>query len=173
MIQSNVYWIRLPDHDDILQQGYVGVANNVKKRWKVHKYSPENPHLKNAVKKYGWENLIKEVILTADRNYCEYIEERLRPEAGIGWNIVKGGGRPPILAGEKSHFFGKGHLISGKNSQFFKGPIVATNIFTGEKRIYNGNKELISAGFEQPNVHKCLRGERLTHQSHTFKRISP
>lgn len=172
MKQTSVYWIHLPEHDNILEQGYIGIANNVKKRWEVHKYSPENPHLKHAVNKYGWQKLVKEIILTADREYCEFIEEKLRPTNNIGWNIIKGGKNPPILLGKDNHFFGKGHLISAQNCQFFKGPIVATNIATGQKYIYYGNKQLKAAGFEQTNVSKCVLGKRRSHLGHTFKQLS-
>ena len=90
-----VYWIHLPEHTDMFTQGYIGVSKNTKKRWASHKYSSENPHLLRAIKKYGWDNLIKEVLLMADKAYCLLMETKLRPSDKIGWNIVKGGGMPP------------------------------------------------------------------------------
>ena len=45
---------------------------------------------------YGWDNLVKQVIIVADKAYCLMIEAKLRAEDKIGWNIVKGGGMPPI-----------------------------------------------------------------------------
>jgi len=77
-------------------QGYIGISNNTKKRWYDHKYRPSNVHLKNAIKKYGWENLLKTVILIADEAYCLLMETKLRSEDKIGWNVVKGGGMPPV-----------------------------------------------------------------------------
>lgn len=170
-MKTYVYWIRLPEHSDILKQGYVGITNNVKKRWGVHQYSSENMHLKNAITKYGWVNLVKQIILISDRAYCELIEEKLRPENNIGWNIIKGGKNPPIHTGDGHHFFGKGHLMRAENCQFFKGPIVATNEATGEKRVYYGNSDLENAGFQQPNVSKCVLGKRDRHLGHTFKHL--
>ena len=95
-MSSVVYWIHLPEHTDMFTQGYIGVSNNTKKRWADHKYSSENPHLLKAIKKYGWDNIIKEVVLIADKAYCLLMETKLRSEDKIGWNIVKGGGMPPL-----------------------------------------------------------------------------
>jgi hypothetical protein len=78
-------------------QGYIGVSKNVKKRWYDHKNNPSNQHLKRAIKKYGWDNLVKEVILIAEEAYCLMIEAKLRLEDKIGWNVSKGGGMPPHI----------------------------------------------------------------------------
>lgn len=98
---SSVYWIRQTSHTDIFSQGYVGVSNDVKKRWYDHKTYTENTHLKYAITKYGWDNLVKEVVLIADDDYCLNIEAKLRPTDQLGWNIVKGGGMPPNALGKK------------------------------------------------------------------------
>ena len=97
----NLYWIRHKDHTDIFSQGYVGVSNNVKKRWYDHKIYTNNAHLKHSMEKYGWDNLIKEIVLIADEDYCLDIENKLRPSDKIGWNIVMGGGKPPSALGKK------------------------------------------------------------------------
>jgi hypothetical protein len=85
----------------MFNQGYIGVSNNIKKRWYDHGHKPANAHLKNAINKYGWDNLIKEVILMADKAYCLMIEAQLRNQNNIGWNIVKGGGMPPKTSWNK------------------------------------------------------------------------
>lgn len=95
MTSSVVYWIRLPEHNDVFTQGYVGVSSNQKKRFYDHRYSLDNSHLRRAVEKYGWDSLIKQVLLIADKTYCLMIEAKLRAQNHIGWNIVKGGGAPP------------------------------------------------------------------------------
>lgn len=97
----NLYWIRHQEHTDIFSQGYVGVSKNVEKRWYDHKTYTENAHLKNAITKYGWDNLVKEVVLIADDDYCLDIEAKLRSTNQLGWNIVKGGGMPPSSLGKK------------------------------------------------------------------------
>ena len=90
-----VYWIHHADHTDMLNQGYIGVSNNAERRWKYHRGSATNAHLKSAVKKYGWDNLIKQVVLIADKDYCFTVEAKLRADKDTGWNIAPGGGNPP------------------------------------------------------------------------------
>lgn len=102
----SVYWLRLPEHTDMFSQGYVGISKNVSARWKYHRKSKENPHLTAAIKKYGFENLVKQIILIADKSYCLGIERKLRPSRKIGWNIEIGGGTPPSQKNQTS--FAKG-----------------------------------------------------------------
>lgn len=94
--QAVIYWIRLPEHTDSKTDGYLGVSNNLPRRLQGHlreikANKHKNFHLVNAVAKYGWENLIKEVILNGEEAYCYEIEEQLRPCKSIGWNIAPGG----------------------------------------------------------------------------------
>jgi hypothetical protein len=99
---AEVYWIRAPHHSNMTLEGYVGVSKNAKKRWLYghnwahRKGRHDNPRLANAISKYGWDNLIKTVLVVADENYCYDLERKLRPEDSIGWNLVTGGGKPPI-----------------------------------------------------------------------------
>ena len=97
----HVYWIRHPDHTDIFSQGYVGVSVDIEKRFGQHYKRTQNRHLKSAIQKYGWDNLVKQQILVADVEYCLDIERKLRPSDDIGWNIVAGGGKPPVAYGNK------------------------------------------------------------------------
>jgi hypothetical protein len=64
-----------------------------------HRKKKENKHFQFAIEKYGWENLIKEQILVGDEAYCLDIESKLRPFDKIGWNLVMGGGKPPLAVG--------------------------------------------------------------------------
>jgi len=98
---TSVYWIAHKDHSDIFSQGYVGVSNNVKSRWNTHKSLKTNVHLKNAITKYGWNNLVKKVVLIGEEDYCLEIENKLRPADKIGWNLVCGGGKPPVTLWNK------------------------------------------------------------------------
>ena len=93
---SSVYWIRQASHTDMFSQGYIGVSNNFERRVRHHKTKPQNVHLANAINKYGWNNLIKEVVLVAEDKYCYDIESKLRPYNDIGWNLTVGGGKPPV-----------------------------------------------------------------------------
>jgi hypothetical protein len=121
-----VYWIRAKHHTDITSEGYVGITNNFAKRMWTHNKKKTNPHLKSAINKYGWENLEKSIILVGDENYCLLIEEQLRPSNEIGWNIVKGGGKPPAFKGNMSQ--------SVKNKIALSVTNLHTNIQYQEKR---------------------------------------
>ena len=100
MTACSVYWVHHPDHSDMLTQGYIGVSKNVKTRFSNHKNSPSNEHLKRAIEKYGWDTLVKKVLLIADEAYCLMIEAKLRAADQIGWNVVAGGGMPPSALGK-------------------------------------------------------------------------
>lgn len=101
-MSTQVYWIRAPHHSDMMVEGYVGVSKNAGKRWAyghgwAHKNGRhDNPRFSNAITKYGWDALIKTVIVVADENYCYDLERKLRSAEGIGWNIAIGGCKPPI-----------------------------------------------------------------------------
>lgn len=96
----SVYWIRCKDHTDMFSQGYIGVSKNAGRRFAQHQSRSENPHLKHAIEKYGWENLVKTEILISNEAYCLEVETKLRPTEKIGWNICVGGGMPPLLVGQ-------------------------------------------------------------------------
>ena len=99
---KEVYWIHTKDHSDIFSEGYIGVSNNAKTRWKsghqrqVKNNMHPNIRLTNAINEHGWNNLVMEVILIADSDYCHNIEQKLRPSEEIGWNLAIGGGKPPV-----------------------------------------------------------------------------
>ena len=85
----------------MFNQGYVGITNNTQVRWNDHNKRPSNAHIERAIKKYGWDSMVKEVVLIANRAYCLDIELKLRPKNNIGWNVVLGGGNPPSSLGKK------------------------------------------------------------------------
>lgn len=91
-----VYWIHHTEHTDMFTQGYIGITKNFKQRMRFHKMLKCNAYFSNAIKKYGWDNLVKKVMLVSDKDYCIDIETKLRSQNSIGWNLVKGGGLPPI-----------------------------------------------------------------------------
>lgn len=99
-IDAVVYWIRLPEHTDPKSQGYIGVSKKFSERMAGHLKDiclgrHRNPHLINAVKKYGWDNLIKEIVYSGEELSCYLKENEIRPNKGIGWNISPGGHRGP------------------------------------------------------------------------------
>lgn len=110
-MSAQVYWIRAAHHSDIASEGYVGVSKNANKRWLYgHKWAHakgrhDNPRLSNAIAKHGWDSLIKTVVVVADEAYCYELESKLRPAEEIGWNLVMGGGKPPV-----AKFRGEGYV---------------------------------------------------------------
>jgi hypothetical protein len=95
-MSTSLYWIRHKNHTDMFNQGYVGVSKNVEARWVRHSKYSGNQHLKAAIKKYGWDNLVKEVVLIGEETYCYDLEAKVRPAKQIGWNIAEGGAKPPV-----------------------------------------------------------------------------
>ena len=95
-MRSSVYWIHHPEHTNMFTQGYIGVSKELKRRFSSHRAKPSNLHMKHAITKYGWDTLIKEVMVIASKEYCLDVEIKLRPADKIGWNVVLGGGNPPI-----------------------------------------------------------------------------
>lgn len=90
-----VYWIHLPDQINVAIEGYVGIAMNFEQRMSAHKScakTGKEQTLYKAIRKYGWDNLVKDIILISNENYCLEIEKKLRPSPRIGWNIAVGGG---------------------------------------------------------------------------------
>jgi hypothetical protein len=93
--------------------------------------------------------------------------------------------------GENNPMFGKRHSEelkekislrhSGKNNfnygkvkelnKKYKGPVLATNIKTGEQLILEGSKDIESKGFNRGHIASCLNGKRKTHNGFTFKRV--
>ena len=118
-----VYWIHASSHTDVFNQGYVGVSKNPEIRWNQHFKRNGNKHLEYAIKKHGWENLTKKVLLIGELDYCLDIEKKLRPTSQIGWNLVNGGGLPPISRWNKGKKLSAEHC---KNlSESHKGYVMA------------------------------------------------
>ena len=99
MKACSVYWIHHPDHSDMLTQGYIGVSKHFKRRLYEHLKLSRNQHFKNAIAKYGWENLVKKQLVISNQEYCLELEKKLRPTDHLGWNIVAGGGKAPVVYG--------------------------------------------------------------------------
>jgi len=102
MSACSLYWIRAPHHSNFMEEGYIGVARDVNRRWKYgHLWAQkqkrhENSKLSNAIEKYGWDSLIKEVLVIASEAYCYDLEAKIRSHAEIGWNLAVGGQKPPV-----------------------------------------------------------------------------
>ena len=190
-----VYWIRRPEHVDIFTQGYVGITENMDYRMWRHKRCKTNAHLANAVKKYGWDALVKDVVLVASTEYCLDIETKLRPTKDVGWNVAIGGGKPTgwklgaklpdwvrgkISKGKTGILFSEEHKQNlakakfgkvGASANNFKGFIQATNTQTGEVKILDGAVSMKKLGLHDSAVYRCLKGQQPSHKGYIFKRL--
>jgi len=119
MTPHSVYWIHHPTHTDMFSQGYVGVSMDAERRFDEHLKKSDNRHFKYAINKYGWDTLVKKQILIADKQYCLDMEKKIRPTDGIGWNLVAGGGFPPLRYGNKDRLglpsWSKGKKLSDEH----------------------------------------------------------
>jgi GIY-YIG catalytic domain/NUMOD3 motif len=143
----------------MFSQGYIGVSVNAERRWVEHLKKSDNKHLRFAIKKYGWENLIKKQILIADKDYCLDIEKKIRPTDGIGWNLVTGGGFPPIRYGNKDRLglpsWSKGKKLSDEHrknlSTAHMGQVAWNKGLKGAQTAWNKGKPIT------PNAMKALK----------------
>ena len=95
---AEVYWIRLPEHTDMFTQGYIGMTRHTaKNRYACHKSlakrSKTNLPILNAIRKHG-ENLLLQTLVICSNDYAVWLENKLRPSKGIGWNLATGGEFP-------------------------------------------------------------------------------
>jgi predicted GIY-YIG superfamily endonuclease len=96
-----VYWIRLENHTDVYKEGYVGITSNFTERIKSHKKNNRVSHLTNATKKYGWKNLVIDILfINLTQQQALDFEASFRPSCNIGWNSQQGG----ILGVEKEWY---------------------------------------------------------------------
>lgn len=94
-----VYWIHLPEHTDMLSQGYIGVTSkSVNDRFSAHKYDAAKGSslaVHRAIRKYGTA-LVLETVVDAGEDYCYELEGKLRQTPRTGWNTVTGGRKSPM-----------------------------------------------------------------------------
>jgi group I intron endonuclease len=88
--------------DADLSTGYIGISRSPELRFSQHQWQRKesNQHLKNAMQKYGKDVFKRVVFCNLDKEAAALLEEMLRPEPNIGWNITKGGGIPPSPKGK-------------------------------------------------------------------------
>lgn len=99
--RNYVYWIHLPEHTDITSQGYVGITKlDVKHRFELHKKAKPRKGMRHTVIMYALakykDTVVIETLLEGSREYCLMIENKLRPDRGIGWNVAVGGSAPML-----------------------------------------------------------------------------
>lgn len=159
-----LYWICSPEHTDYNSQGYVGITNNFDRRMKEHLAYP-NAILKNVIAKYTWDKLVKQPLaVNLDEELVLLAEEMLRPNDQIGWNITKGGGKPPKPTGKQA-------VGNKSRTGLIKYQIKATK--NNVSLVISGKNGLKQFGFTPEAVYKCLNGKQSTHQGYRFEKIPP
>lgn len=87
-----VYWIHKQEHTNFYNEGYIGITCNFKERFKQHKKSKKDYIINRAKNKYGWETLLKDILIdNLTIKEALFIENKLRSKAFIGWNNQIGG----------------------------------------------------------------------------------
>ena len=163
-----LYWIRHKEHTDILTEGYVGVSSEVDVRFKTHKYllknkKHENIHLQRAFDLYGEDQIVFDVIGEFSDDY--YIEESVRPDVAIGWNINKGGAKPPISKkGHKKTFTPQS--LQTKKERAKRSKLVLT---------YNGSEEQKKMLSEKLSGRDVYWGDKISmaNKANPFPRGNP
>jgi hypothetical protein len=94
---AHVYWLRLPEHQDFLTEGYIGAASDIAARLRSHK------HRFKAI----WHKVVVEFLVESSIDYCFELEAKLRPNRNIGWNVAAGGYRNNVMKGTENPNYGK------------------------------------------------------------------
>jgi predicted GIY-YIG superfamily endonuclease len=93
-----LYWIKTKDFVDPKTEGYIGITSQtIEKRFSNHKHNSKNNHLKNRCRQPDTQIVCLFENLSKDE--AKKLEEQLRPDKNIGWNINKGGDLPPSKLG--------------------------------------------------------------------------
>jgi hypothetical protein len=144
-----VYWIRLPEHTDPSKEGYVGLSTNFEIRMKSHfGYSnKEDTHVYRAIRKYGWDNLIKEVLIYGSDDHCKELEFKLRPAPSIGWNEIPGGNFSPSKSKE----------VAKKISDALKGKCFMKHTEASKAKIAEANRKRVLSEESKKRIADAMR----------------
>jgi hypothetical protein len=167
-----VYWIRLDTHNDYNKEGYIGISSNMKRREYVHQQESSScKHVYHALKKYKSSIQVDILANNLDNEAACLLEEMLRPEDKIGWNLVKGGGLPPNHTGAKRKQSTKDKIGNalrgvkrpercGENSNNFKTAVTykGTSVVDGSVILLKGKLQIKAAGFTPTPIYKFVRG---------------
>lgn len=80
--------------DFSLDNSYIGVCSDPSKRFSRHKTDPVNEKISKLLS--DERELQFTILLISSKEYCLEIEEVLRPNPNMGWNIKSGGKNPKI-----------------------------------------------------------------------------
>lgn len=165
-----LYWIHLPEHKDITSEGYVGITKNLEARIINHRQKNSSClHLYHAIDKYGWDSLVVKTVYKDDNEqFIALLENILRPDKKIGWNIAPGGFKPPSWQGKTHKTATKNKIGNAHRNKGYD--IKCTNLETQAIWVCKIN-DLIQRGFHRANVYKVIAGQAISYKKHKFERI--
>lgn len=107
----------------VTQKRYIGFDSNWPNRMKCHKREHKkqnNIKFYNAIRKYGWQNFIWEILYQSkDGEHCLNVMEPFfinEFNSFInGYNMTVGGNKGPVLNGSENPMWGKTHTINTRN----------------------------------------------------------
>jgi hypothetical protein len=157
----NVYWIRLPQHTNVHAQGYVGITHDFMQRLSAHKSCAKQGHanpLYRAIRKHGWDTLVKEVIARGTEAECRVLESQLRPRERIGWNVLPGGtdiSGFKLLGTKQSaqHIANRSAALTGRVSGF-KGKKHSPEAIEKCRRAHTGKPKTVIANTKNAIAHQ-------------------
>ena len=91
-----VYWKHLPGMKKETD-GYIGISKHFEERMKQHHrdaFVRKSIYTVHEQMRIHQDNIITKIIFEGHINDCYDLEEQLRPNWHIGWNMAIGGGRP-------------------------------------------------------------------------------
>lgn len=165
---------------------YIGITNNIKKRWCAGGKRYEHcPHFWAAIQKYGWDSFEHNVLICdlsleeASRLEKHFIERFKTRDKAFGYNLAEGGTDAPTMLGKRHSeetkrkmseaLLGKKHSEeqNRQHSEHMTGLMVGCKnhksravrcINTGE--VFESQRIAAQAkGVLQPKIWKCCNGE--------------
>lgn len=154
---------------------YIGQTVNFKKRMNGHKNDSSNQNrlnrncqVNNAIRKYGWDNIKKEILLTCneleiDEKEREYIKLFNSIDRGFGYNRESGGNLKKIVSPESKKLISNSR--SGKaqwGKQVLQIDLTTDNIIKVWESICVASREL---GIPQSNIsNMCNNKQKICYQ---------
>ena len=165
-MSTSLYWIHHKDHTDMFNQGYVGVSKNTEARFQRHNKYSDNQHLKAAIKKYGWDNLVKQIVLIGEEKYCYNLELKIRPNEQIGWNIAPGGKKPPVSKTRGADYVSPLKGISRSTPWMFKRKVSnkEKQLASERRKIKVKYRNIVYNSFEDLALHIGIKYSTLTNR---------
>ena len=153
---SNIYSIYKATNT-ITSKCYIGFDSNWPNRQKDHKRESQklnNIMFYNAIRKYGWDNFVWEIIYQSyDENHTLNVMEphfiKENNSLNDGYNMTLGGNRGPVLKGILNGMFGKTHSKE-----------VCENASKMATKRFKGKSYEQLYGLEKSNQLKKLRSEK-------------